>query len=125
MMRGRVLPAHDVDAMIRREVRLVVEVDDRDRMLMYATKRTEGGGIWPGWYDPHKRPEDGGIPEDADPFVLYCTRDVAYAVYQGLRDEFETSEPPAPNAGDRAYGDARADIDRLHGLVDRLLDIVE
>jgi hypothetical protein len=138
MIRGRV-DSSSMEMFTRNRLRVMVEQDGPgeggySRTLVYAEQTKsdyrppDGPGLaetppvqYPGWYDPARRPGDGGIPEGATPFVLDCQRDVAYAVYLALRDEFEGADT-TPVASDRAYADAREDIDRLHGLVDRVTD---
>lgn len=61
------------------------------------------------------------LPEGVSLYVLDTRRDVARAVYLALKDEFEPNDP-APLASDRAYGDARTDIDRNHALINKLVD---
>jgi hypothetical protein len=119
VIRGRIDEGSEL--FMRQRLRVLVESDHSHdgRRLVYAEKRDDDGGVWPGWYDPHMRPEDGGLPEDVSPFVLECQRDVAYAVYRALGEHFEGADP-TPVASDRAYGDARTDIGHLHELVDKL-----
>lgn len=137
MMRGRVAPA-TADYFERNRLRVLVETDGPDGRTLFYAEKVEGGyrqadepGVrpaepmrWPGWYDPRKDADQGGLPEGASPFVLDCQRDVAYAVYKALQEHFE-NETPVPSAGDRAYADAREDIERMHGLLHRLIDMVE
>lgn len=125
-MRGYVDQSHG-DLFVRNRVRVMVEdvqpgptLGGVARRLFYAEQRDENGNAWPGWYDPGLAPDQGGLPAGADPFVLECQRDVAYAVYKALAEHFE-GETPTPTAGDRAYADARTDIDRQAGLIERLV----
>lgn len=141
MIRGRVDEGREL--FVRNRLRVTVESDHgHDGRLLFYADRVEGEyrhptefgqrpvepTRWPGWYDPHLRAEDGGFPEGASPFVLDCQRDVAHAVYKALQEHFE-NETPVPTAGDRAYGDARTDITRLHELLDStigaLINVVE
>jgi hypothetical protein len=59
----------------------------------------------------------------AHPYTLDVPRYVAKAVYEALGEVFAPKDP-TPLASDRAYSDARTDIDRAHGLISKLVDAV-
>lgn len=63
---------------------------------------------------------DPEVPEGGSLFAFEASRDVAHAVYLALKGHFEAKDP-MPTASDRAYADARTDIDRQHALIETLV----
>jgi hypothetical protein len=106
--------------MIRDRIRVVAWYEDgRDRVVL-------GRGASGGEY-PFRARADGTeaepLPEGASLYMLDARRDVAYAAYLALKEHFEP-KTPVPTAADQAYHDARADLQRAHALVDKLIDVV-
>lgn len=84
-------------------------------------RESGGGDYWyaPDWSAATVSPE---LPEGASPYVLDASVGVAHAVYLALKAHFEPKDA-IPVASDRAYADARQDIERLSALVEKLVDV--
>lgn len=117
MIRARV-DTSTLDMFVRNRVRLLIEVtDERDPRASLVFTTSRGSDLY---IDPNEQQSDPDV-EPLSPWLLDVPRDVAKAVYEGLREHFEPKDP-LPTAGDRAYSDARVDIDRLHSLIERLVE---
>lgn len=103
------------DMFVRNRVRVVASTAFNHQRHVYARARDGGDYI----YIPDG--ESASLPEGVSPFVLDTSTDVARAVYLALRDHFEPKDA-VPVASDRAYSDARQDIERAHALIDKLVD---
>lgn len=101
---------------VRNQVRVVASYQDGRQQVII--------GRGPGDSGEYTYIVDGSdLPEGVSLFVLDTRRDVAHAVYLALKEHFEPKDP-IPLASDRAYADARTDIDRQHALINKLVDAV-
>lgn len=109
-----------IDAFIRNRVRVLVEItgpSPSDHVIIGHNNRGDDFYIRPN--DDPDRP----LPDGATPWALDASRDAAHAVYLALKGHFESSDP-VPTISDRAYNDARADLQRAHALIDKLIGAV-
>lgn len=100
----------------------ILAMDEQDgfphrRLVFVPGHDLESGLTTDRWVDVDS--EDG--QKLAHPYTLDVPRHVAKAVYDALGEVFAPKDP-TPLASDRAYSDARQDIDRQHALIDKLVD---
>lgn len=119
MITARIEP-DNVDFFVRDRVRVIASYDvGRDRFVL---GRTPDGNEYA--YRVSAETDDGPTaPEGTVPYVLDARTDVAHAVYLALKERFEPKDA-VPTIADTAYRDARADLQRAHALIDKLVDAV-
>lgn len=109
------------DFFVRDRVRVIASFED-GRDLVILGKTADGHEYQ---HRPSRAPGvetvDGEPPEGVSLYALDARTDVARAVYLALKDHFEPKDQ-VPTIADRAYLDARADLQRAHALVDKLVD---
>jgi hypothetical protein len=103
------------DLFERNRVRVMIEAETPDFPRRHLAFTHDARGDM--WTDLDAAPEVD-VPS---PFLLDVPRDIAKALYDALGELFAPNDP-TPVASDRAYSDARTDIDRLHGMVEKLLE---
>lgn len=114
MITAQIITGAD-DMLIRDRIRVVAFFDDgRERVVI--GRNAEGN-------EYQYLVNGSDLPEGVSLHALDARTDVARAVYLALKEHFEPKDP-APTAADQAYRDARADLQRAHALVDKLIDVV-
>lgn len=110
------------DFFVRDRVRVVASVSN-GRDLVILGRDADGNEFQ---YRPGAGPgaePDLAPPEGVSLYALDARTDVARAVYLALKEHFEPQDA-VPTAADQAYHDARADLQRAHALIDKLIDVV-
>lgn len=108
------------DFFVRDRVRVVASINN-GRDLVILGRDADGNEFQ---YRPSAGPgaePDLGPPEGVSLYALDVRTDVARAVYVALKEHFE-SKDQVPTIADRAYLDARADLQRAHALIDKLVE---
>jgi hypothetical protein len=108
------------DMFTRNRVRVVASATGSDNRTTIFARMANSGDYY---YVVPDGEHETSLPEGISLYALDASTDVARAVYLALRDHFEPKDA-VPVASDRAYSDARQDIERAHALINKLVDAV-